>query len=485
MFDKIKSVFSSKADLAPSSKLQTRRHKSARPSRLAGFSTNSPSKMEVNRMDLMGTVAHSRFLAENNDYYRSFLLMCRRHIIGKDGIKLNPVAKRGDKLDEKDNETQLKAWLDWGRKGNCTVCGRFSFVQIQQMLAMMVPRDGGVFIRHWEGKDFGPHGYQIQLLTVDRLAADYNQKLLNGYISGGVECNELDKIVAWHFYKSPPGSPYFNRGQRVRVPASDISYVSVFEDYSVHLNLPWGYTAAARLNGVGGFEEAALTAARAGASKMGFIVDKEKGEIAGPEQGDDEEFEMEEFEAGMIDYLPDGKDFVPFDPGYPDGESPLFMKLMLRGAAAGMGVSYNGLAGDLESTNFSSLHVGKDEERDEWRIVQSWFAESFNAIVHARWLPRSILHGQTQLPMTKLDKFMQVEWQPRGWSAVNPVQEANANITNIKALLDSPQRVLARKGLKLSDVIDEIAQAQQMADAKGLEFEHLLIPLEPEPKDKD
>lgn len=453
---------------------QTRRYKGAKPSRIAGgFSLIAPTPMEENRLDLMGMVAHSRYLAQNNDYYRSFLLMCRRHIVGPTGIALQPVAKRADgTLDVLDNQAQLASWADWARRGNCTICGRFSLVDVQHMLAMMIPRDGGVFIRHFRGRDQGEHGYRFQLLTVDRLAVDYNLDLRNGgYINGGVECDVNDRIVAWHFYRRKAGAVWQSQGERLRIPAGEIDYVAVHEDYSVHLSMPWGFTAAARLNTLNGFEEAALTAARAGASKMGFFERE-----MGVEEVSDAP-ELEEFEPGMTETLPPGYKFSAFDPGYPDGESPQFVKLMLRGAAAGMGVSYNGLAGDLESTNFSSLHVGKAEERDEWRILQSWFIEHFLAVIHAEWLPLSILSGKTPLPFSKIAKFSEVAWKPRGWAAVNPVDEANANIANIGAGLSSPQRVAASKGADYDAILNELAEAKAKAEKLGLSFDPKLAPI--------
>lgn len=466
--------FSRKTKPVPSQ--QVRRYKGARPTRIAGgFNGLAATPMEENRLDLLGMVAHSRHLAQNNDYYRSFLLMCRRHIVGPTGIALQPTAKRNDgALDDLDNKTQLAAWLDWSKRGNCTVCGRFSFTDIQHMLAMMVPRDGGVFVRHFRGARYGRHGYQIQLLTVDRLALDYNIELKGGgYISGGVECDSLDRVIAWHFYRRVAGAAYQTRAERIRIPAEEITYVAIHEDYSTHLCMPWGFTAASRLNTLAGFEEAALTAARAGAAKMGFF---EREMIDDPE-GSDDKPEMEEFEPGMTETLPPGYKFTSFDPGYPDGESPLFVKLMLRGAAAGMGVSYNGLAGDLESTNFSSLHVGKAEERDEWRILQNWFTGHALEPVHGEWLPLSMLSGATSLPFSKLEKFMDVAWKPRGWAAVNPVDEANSNIANIGAGLTSPQRVVSAKGGDYDAILAELAEAQRKAAALGLTFDPKMAPV--------
>jgi lambda family phage portal protein len=467
-----------KAEPAPAAKTaparQVRRYQAARPNRIAGFTFAGTTLMEENRLDLMGLVNHSRQLAQNNDYYRAFLLMCRRHIIGPNGIALQAMAKTATgALDKADNTLLESAWAAWGKRGNCEVSGRFSWLDMQKMAAMMVPRDGGIFVRFFRGREYGPFGLQIQFLTIDRLDVDYVVELANGgYINGGVECDALDRVVAWWFRRRRPGSTWLTGGERIRVPAADIKYVAMSEDYSVHLSPPWGHTALRRINMLGGFEEAALTAARAGAAKMGFYTRTLNDDSEVPT----EEPELEEMEPGMMETLPAGYDVKAFDTRYPDGESPIFVKLMLRGAAAGLGASYNGMANDLEGTNFSSLHVGKAEERDEWRILQGGFADHLHDAVYAEFLSMGITMGALPLPMSKLEKFLDVEWKPRGWQAVNPVDEANSNAANMSAGLTSPQRIVAAKGGDLETIYAEIAEAQALAKTYGITIAPLMAP---------
>lgn len=463
-----------KAAVKEAPRTMVRRYQAARPNRLAGFTIGTTSLMEEHRLDLMGLVNHSRMLAQNNDYYRAFLLMCRRHIIGPHGISIQAMARRPDgTLDKADNTLLELAFADWGKRGNCEVSGRFSWLDMQKMAAMMIPRDGGIFMRFFRGRDFGPYGFQIQFLTVDRLAIDYNAELPNGgYINGGIECDGLDRVMAWHFRRWRPGSGYSAGGERIRIPASDIKYVAIPEDYSVHLSMPWGHTALRRINMLGGFEEAALTAARAGAAKMGFFTREVNDDDNAAQDGPD----LEEMEPGMMETLPAGYDVKSFDTGYPDGDSPIFVKLMLRGAAAGLGASYNGLANDLEGANFSSMHVGKAEERDEWRILQGFFSEHMSDVVYREMVPMAILIGKLPLPMSKLEKFLSVDWKARGWQAVNPVDEANANAANMSAGLTSPQRIAAAKGVDLEDIYDEIQEAQKMAASRGITIQPLMAP---------
>lgn len=458
---------------------QARRYAAARPDRLAGgfsaFGNFNSTAIEA-RDGLRGLVAHSRKLSQNADYMKAFLKLCRRNIIGPNGILLQNTARdTNGALDRFANQAVEDAWRKWGKVGNATVCGKFSWLDLQHMTATTMPRDGNVLARIYQGPAYGPFGFQLQLLDIDQLAIDKVQGDLpgGGYIDCGIECNALDRPIAYHLYAVHPAMT--NRGSRevVRVPASEIIHLFVPEETGQMIGIPWAHTALRRLNLMEGFEEAALTNARAGAAKMGFIEseiddDVDPGELNGLLS---EKAEIQEVAPGEIEELPVGKSFKAYDPKYPDGEMDPFMKLMLRGAAAGLGVAYHSLANDLTGANFSSLHHGVSEERAEWRTLQNFLSSHLHDRVFSAWLPMAILTGQIALPMAKLAKYDAASWKPRGWKAVNPVDEANANKTLMAAGLRSPQDILADAGLDIEDVYEEIAQAKKLAEQYGLSFD--------------
>jgi lambda family phage portal protein len=180
---------------------------------------------------------------------------------------------------------------------------------------------------------------------------------------------------------------------------------------------------------------------------------------------------IREMEPGIMETLPQGYDYKPHDPAYPTGEIKPFMQVVLQGAAAGLDVSYPTLANDLSNVNFSSLRAGKGEERDEWRDIQQWIIEALHDRVFERWLPLAFLSGQTgNLPVSKIDKFMQPRWRPRGWAYVSPGEEANANQREMSAMIRSPQQIVAERGEDLETVFADIAAAKELALAYGLDF---------------
>ena len=114
-------------------------------------------------------------------------------------------------------------------------------------------------------------------------------------------------------------------------------------------------------------KKSALAAAHYGAAVAAFFKQEaDDSPTAAPAEADI----PDEITPGMTAMLPPGVDIANWSPNYPDGEMPAFNKAMLRGGAAGLGVSYAGLTSDMEGANFSSLRDGRGEERDEWRMFQ-------------------------------------------------------------------------------------------------------------------
>ena len=77
--------------------------------------TQSPDALL--RTSLRTIRGRSRELAINNDYYKRFLKMVRRNVIGPKGIRLQvkPLQPDGS-VDAADKRTIEEAWKKWGKK---------------------------------------------------------------------------------------------------------------------------------------------------------------------------------------------------------------------------------------------------------------------------------------------------------------------------------------------------------------------------------
>lgn len=455
---------------APAAPGNRRTWKAARPDRLAGgFNIwSAPPRADL-RQDLRGLVGHARHAAHNGDLARSYEMLVRRHVIGPAGIRLKMRIEDGPgRPDIAANRRIERAWRDWGRMGSPTICGRMSWWGVECAVATAIAREGGAFLRLWRGAGRGKYGLQVEPILFDLLDLDLTRPLAGGgWIESGVECNADGCPVAFHFWNCAQGETHRGLHQRrVRVPAGDIVQIMVPEEIGQNLGIPRSATALRLMNMGEKYEESAMTAANYGAAQMVFFKQSDQsGQLTGPV---DTDVPIDEIEAGTVAGLPPGVEPVPFSPNYPEAAVEPFMRHMHTKMAAGLGVAAETLTGDLSRANFSSLRAGKGEERDEWRMLQRAVFESLHDGVFAAWLPMALLSGGIGLPVEKLDKFSDHEWQPRGWQSVNPKDDAAAAQIETGLGLRSLTDIAAERGRDFADIVAERKAERAALEAAGL-----------------
>jgi len=417
--------------------------------------------------------ARSRDVAEKDDYGKRFLALVRANVIGQ-GVKLQSLATNRDdgKVDNYATKAIESGFLEWGQKGVCTVCGKLSWTDVQGLALESVARDGEILIRRLRGWQDNRFAYALQLIEADHLDVDLNKPAKGGNeIRLGVEYDKWDRPVAYHVTKKHPAQSSYSNftvgGGHYRIPANEIIHPFITNRIKQTRGVPWLATPLFRLNMLTGYEDAELVAARTAASKMGFLKSEDGDGYAGDnDKGDDATIEAAE--PGLIEQLPDGVDFVPWDPTHPTTAFKDFVRAILRGVSAGLGVSYEALANDLEGVSYSSIRQGKLDERDQWRALQRWTVENIHEIVFADWLEMSLTSGALHLPLSKMDKFLAHKFRPRGWAWVDPAKETDAAIESIKAGLTSLSDVAAERGETRDDILDRLAEDKAAAEARGL-----------------
>ena len=295
----------------------------------------------------------------------------------------------------------------------------------------------------------------------------------------GVETDPDGLVVAYHLREEQVGSyqNVYAIQKYKRVPARDIIHLFVADWPDQRRGLPWTHTAVRRLMMIGRYEEAEMVAAAVGASSMGFFStpDGDGSELvdnlAPKGQDNDDSDLVQEAEPGSFRVLPEGTTFSSFDPQHPSTAFDPFMKALLRGGASGLEVAYNSLANDLENVNFSSIRAGTLEERDGWKVIQSWLIEHLCERVYERWLQAAIMNKKLALPFKKIDdKYMAIFWQPRGWPWVDPYKDAKASSEKISTGTGTRTADLAAQGEDFKDTIDQLAYEQKVAEQAGVDI---------------
>jgi len=435
----------------------------------SSWNASNLSADEEMRRAIERTRARSRDLAYNNEYAKKFLQMCATHIAGPAGFTLQSLAMDRGRPDRLARDAIELAFWRWAQRGVCEASGRMSFAELQRLLVKGIARDGEALVlrRRQAVTPENPYGYTLKVLEIDRLPVQKNETLKNGNkIVMGVELNTDGRAVAY----------WLNLGELdaaigaapaattlTRLPAEDVLHLYNPERAEQHRGLPWMHPVMTGLKMLAGYEEAAITAARVGAAKMGFFTSPDGTADALADDNVNGEF-YTDAEPGAFSVLPQGYKFEQWDPDYPHQGYEAFVKARLRSIASGLGIAYHTLANDLADVNYSSSRAGTLEERDNWTVLQNWFADAFLRPVFADWLAQAMSHGaivsinEKPLPIGKQPAFAEHAWQGRRWQWVDPMKDIEAARLAIKSGIASPQQIAAQNGVDVEDVLAQIAQ---------------------------
>lgn len=463
IFSKIKKVFKKNKRGFDASKVSNL---------LNDWNVSNESADDVIKQGLKRLRSRSRDMAINNDYAKRFLNMVTNNIVGASGIKLQCKARDNNgALDKEGNRIIEEQWKEWGEKENASVTGQLTWVDTQRLVAETVAKDGEVFVRKIPYNN--EFKFSLQIIEGDHLDEELNKILKNGNtIRMGIEYDKWMKPQAYHFLKNNPNDSLYGNGKNSyeRVPASEIIHVYIMDRPNQSRGVPWMASSLKRLKMIGAFEESELVSARIASCKMGMILSPDGQHYTGDETDATGQL-IENASPGQFVTLPNGYDFKSFDPTHPTSNFGNFVKAILRGASSGLNVSYNNLANDLEGVNFSSARFGELDERDQWRTKQNWFIESLIKPVYSSWLKNGMLSGKIPLPMSKIEKFLNTRWVPRGWDWVDPLKDTQSNILAVKNGLKTLTEVIGEQGKDFEDVLDQVASEREKMEKLGISFD--------------
>lgn len=445
---------------------------------VAGWITSSNSIDADIRAGLIAIRNRSRDLAQNNDYMKNFLRTVRDNVVGENGITFQAQVKmqRGNKLDEATNALIEREWARWCKADSCHTAGIHHFVDIEQLLMWNLPKDGEYIVRFvYQAMGSSKVPLALEIVDVDRLDVDYNGRAdgTGNEVRMGVEVNEWKRPVAYHFLSKHPsdistGSFEARAGRRIRIPADEILHRFIFEGANQSRGIPWVVSAIKRLHHMGGYEEAEVIAARGSASLMGFIESPEE-EVSVEDDVQDGQ-SVTEFEPGIFKKLNPGEKVSIPNVSRPGGQFDPFMRLMLRGVAAGAGVSYEALSKDYSQSNYSSSRLALIDDRSNWRTIQKWMIRSFHQVVFEKWLELAVLSGVLKLKgyETAPELYQGVKWMPRGWAWIDPEKEVGAYKSAVRSGFMTVTEVIAQGGGDLEETFDIREREMELAKEKGI-----------------
>lgn len=321
-------------------------------------------------------------------------------------------------------------------------------------LVRSLVRDGEAFIQI----TLRPDGtLRLKHLTADQIDPSLTRDLGNGgRIVAGVEFDADDEVVAYHVLRDAPGTPFTYHSDPIRVPAADMIHVFDRLFPGQVRGLSWLAPVLLKMRDRDETADALLMQAKVASLITGFISDPEGGNAGFEGEASSNALNVA-LEPGAMRILPNGAEVKFSTPGQGVTHAVDFLRSIDREIAAGLGITFEMLTGDLGEANYSSARVGLLEFRRRAEMLQKHLIEGqFLRPLWRRWIEAKALSGE--ITSEEVADHMAVRFVPPGWQWVDPKNEVEAEVAAIDAGLKSREEVVAGRGRDIDELDEERAR---------------------------
>jgi lambda family phage portal protein len=243
----------------------------------------------------------------------------------------------------------------------------------------------------------------------------------------------------------------------VRLPAEDIIHLFEAKVPGQVRGASWLAPVQNTIHQVDSLQDALLARANTGALWSAFIVDPSG--ATGLADGTRDPSIREGIVPGAMHFL--GPDTTITFPTVPDVEgTPDLLRGMLRQIAAGVGLPYELMTGDLTNTNYSSGKVGLEAFKRRCKALrETLFVSRMLRPIWQRWVTLEVLSGRLHAPDFEQDPtpYFGVQFLFPEWASLDPYREAQADTTLLAAGIRSRAEIIASRGRDIGDVDREFA----------------------------
>lgn len=423
-----------------------------RPSR-AGASANTD-----HRADAQALRDKARALVQNVPYIRSGLDGKVAYLIGTGIISRSIGARHAEAFNA--------AFERWSAV--CDADGRHDWPGLQALIQRTAEVDGEVLIRlrPRRREDGLPIPLQLQVLEIDWLDSSRNGVIDGEEVVNGIAYSALGKPAGYYLWDRHPGDLTSMRSRRTgstRVDARNILHY--FDPQRPGQGRGFSNLASiiARTRDVQTYEDAEL-ARKNQESRLGVLASGDLSQMENPptSAADSPIGDLGELPSGSIVGLPAGVNLQLVEPKAVPGHVD-YLKYNLHIIAAGWGIPYELMTGDVGETSYSSARVNllnfrRRVQAQQWlcivpRLIVPICRAAEDAAVLGGVIPRAEYAYDHSVPK---------------WEYVNPEQDVDADLKEIWGGMSSISEKLRQRGYTdASQVFDELGRDMQRLEATG------------------
>lgn len=346
--------------------------------------------------------------------------------------------------------------------------GRHNLYGLQELCMASIVESGEVLVRYRPRKTMDGFAlpFQLQVLESDYLDQSKNGPLPNGnFAVQGIEFDLVGRRVAYWIFDQHPGSVGYMTGgalQSQRRSADFISHIYRVDRPGQARGVSWFAPVVLRMRDFADYTDAQLIRQKIAACFAAFVTTPEGATMDGGITSTGTPIEV--FEPGMIERLREGET-VTFTNPPATTDFDAYSKATLREIAAGLGVTYEAMTGDLTGVNYSSGRMGWLEYQrniDAWRW-NMFIPQMLGAV--ERW---AVQGAQATLGDTS---EIRISWTPPRREMIDPVTEIEAAKTAIRSGLSTRSEEIRRLGYDPEEMDREAAIDAHRADELELVFD--------------
>lgn len=395
----------------------------------------------------------SRELVRNNPYASKAMRVLSSNRIGT-GI----MATINDK-------SVAALWKKWVKV--CDADGQYDFYGLQKLISNTEAESGECLIRFRYRKmsDGLPVPLQLQLLEPDFIDATKNETLKNkGWIQNGIEFSPIGERVAYWLFNQHPGENIINTTiKSSRVPASDVIHSFDRKRPGQMRGVPILAPVMMTANDLNEYLEATLVRKSAEACIAAFVETDDEDRSIGDESQQDQ-MRIEELAPGMVQYLSKGEKITFTNPSASTGDVG-YTNDRLHAIAAGIGVTYEQLTGDLSQVNYSSIRAGTLDFRRE---IEQWqwlnFIPSVLNRIMEKFLDTAFAAGLIQTTEIEYD------WTTPRFDWVDPLKDVQGEELELTMGLKTWSEAVRARGFNPEVLLEELKAEREKFKAAGIEY---------------
>lgn len=394
---------------------------------------------------------------------------------------------------ERRTEAEFRLWAS--RKQHCDAIGMNNFDSLQQLALSAWLMSGDVFplFKRYSPTPTCPYSLRIHLVEADRVSTPTKYRSAVGStgmtdgvnpdtgnrIYDGVEVDKSGMVVAYHIRNTYPWQITSEPVEWTRVEAygkrlglPNILHVMSSERPDQYRGVTYLAPVIEQLLQMRRYTESELMAALVQSFFTAWIVTKTDqseipfnevgaGGIAGiPSENPDEATNIEggisdspnehELGPGTVIHLEDGEDVRFGSPNIPSTGFDTFVKTFCKLIGAGLGIPYDVLIKEYNSS-YSSARAALLDAWEDFRMRRKWFVDGFCQPTYEVWLSEAVARGRIKAPGFFGDPLLRSAWCGAKWigpvqGSLDPLKEAKAAVLQIQHALKTHEQVTRETG---------------------------------------